>query len=501
MDRGPLLSLALAGCLGAAVDLVDDEALALGTSDADATPSTDAGEATDDLAQTDDVVRFTANGSRLPGPEDAAEPVWDLVGHQGAEPNLGATSDGALFVTAFDKVLRSQDEGESWEKVYHYAQEDDGVVLESGARQTFDPMLWVDPVTDRVFADPMYPPLACSSLAWSDDGGESWTERPGVCHPPPMDHQKLASGVPSEEAPPVAGEEYPTVLYQCYNQLANTNCAVSYDGGIDWVVHTVASSNAEGECAGINGHPNVGPDGTVAVPITSSCDKPALAVSQDSGTTWSYHEVPTDVGSRSLDAEVNFTEDGTLYYTWRGDDHRTYVARSPDAGETWEGPWDATPPQVNSTAFHATFVGPDGRLATAFVGSPNAMAGPDEAGDEARWYLYIVTSEDADTGSPTFTGHRVHSKDDPVQVGRICLGGVGCDGSRNMLDFIDGAVTPDGTFHVAYTEGCVEECARKADAKPSDSRSARIAVARLQGWNVAAEAPDQGLVPDDPTGS
>lgn len=487
MDRRLLLAsltfaLVLAGCLGGLTS--DDEAR-----EAEAAGLDDA----TDLDAPEGVTRFAADGTALPPPEDVAEPVWRLLGPSGAEPNIGATSEGNIFVTAYERVLRSSDGGESWEKVYHYAPEDDGVVFENGLRQTWDPMLWVDPVTDRVFADPMDPPLACSHLAWSDDEGASWTERPAVCHPPPMDHQKLASGVPAEEAPDVAGEAYPTVLYQCYNQLVNTNCAVSYDGGVDWVVHTVASSEAEDECAGINGHPNVGPDGSVAVPITSSCDKPALALSHDSGLHWEYVELPVETGSRSIDAEVNFSADGTLYYTWRGDDFRTYMARSPDAGETWEGPWDVTPPQVNSTVFHATYAGPDGRLATAFIGSPNAEEGPDSAGPEALWYLYIVTSEDADSVDPTFTGHRVQPEDDPVQVGRICLGGVGCDGSRNLLDFIDGARTPDGTFHVAYADGCVDECAEMEDPTPEDSRADQVAVASLQGWSLLPGQDDVSL--------
>lgn len=492
MDRRILLAtltlaVVLAGCLGA----VDDEASPAETASVD--------DPAPDVEAPDGVTRFAANGTPLPPPEDPADAVWRLLGPSGAEPNIGATSKGHLFVSAYDQVLRSRDGGRSWTKVFHYAPRDDGVVFESGPRQTFDPMLWVDPVTDRVFFDPMYPPLACSSLHWSDDGGESWTHRPGVCHPPPMDHQKLASGVPSDQAPPVAGEAYPTVLYQCYNQLANTNCAVSYDGGVDWVVHTIASSNAEGECAGINGHPNVGPEGTVAVPVTASCGKPALAISHDSGLTWEYVEVPVETGARSIDAEVNFSADGTLYYTWRGDDFHTYMARSPDAGETWEGPWDVTPPQVNSTVFHATYAGPDGRLATAFLGSPNAKKGPDSAGPEARWYLYVVTSEDADTANPTFTGHRVQPKTDPVQVGRICLGGVGCDGSRNLLDFIDAAMTPDGTFHVAYADGCVKECANKTDPEPKDSRADEVAVASLQGWSLLpSQAADVSVPVEEP---
>ncbi|MDX1611827.1 MAG: sialidase family protein [Candidatus Thermoplasmatota archaeon] len=434
----------------------------------------------------DRVTSFTGAGDILPVDEVVATAEYLLTGHEGAEPNMGFTQSGAMFVTASDKVLRSTDEGESWEVVYHFVNQDDGVIptQERGAVRTFDPMLWVDPVTDIVYADPMYPPLACTHLAWSEDDGETWFERPGVCHPGVMDHQKLATGLPGPQAPPMAGVAHETVLYQCYNSLLATLCGTSYDGGLTWINHQVAGDEVRHGCGGINGHPAASPDGVVAVPITS-CHEPGLAMSWDNGVSWSFQTLPGATGIDSIDAEVAWSPDGVLYYSFRGDDHITYLSYSTDEGESWVGPIRVTPPGVTSTVFHALAAGPGGKLAVGFLGTEDTDAGPDGADDDARWHLYLVTTEDALAEAPVFTSHQATPEEDPVQVGRICMGGVGCDdGSRNLLDFIDGGVSPDGTFHVAYTEGCVDGCAGEEDASPEDSRSRIISIARLDGWTL-----------------
>ena len=41
--------------------------------------------------------------------------VFSNVGEDGAEPSIGITSSGCMFFTAFEKVMRSCDHGESWE--------------------------------------------------------------------------------------------------------------------------------------------------------------------------------------------------------------------------------------------------------------------------------------------------------------------------------------------------------------------------------------------------
>lgn len=467
----PLLALAvLAGCVDAPTDV--DAAV----TDPAALPAA-AG-----------VLRFDGNGTLLPLPPVVGKAWYGLTGHQGAEPNLGITSSGALFATADEHVVRSRDRGQTWEVVWTFGLEDDGAPVDPFFNS--DPMLWVDPLTDRVYADPMFPTLACTTLAWSDDEGETWTERHGTCHAPPMDHQKLGGGKPGPQAPPVAGRLYPSVLYQCYNMLLTTNCAQSYDGGLNFLpAQPVLNAMTDG-CAGLNGMPSVGPDGTVAVGSSVDCEGPVLGLSQDSGMTWRVVHGPEDKGGTLNDPEIEWASDGTMFVLWSGDDFLPYLARSRDLGATWEGPWKVSPPGVNSTVFAAMVAGDDGKLGIAFLGTRDQASDPSDAGDEVRWHLHVVTTEDALADAPTFTGVQVTPDEDPVQVGCVWMRGFPGAPCRNMLDFIDAAVHPDGTFFVVYTEGCTEGCADVPGATPDDSRARDVAVARLDGWILRTAAAD-----------
>ncbi|HVL87579.1 MAG TPA: sialidase family protein [Candidatus Thermoplasmatota archaeon] len=436
------------------------------------------------------IVRFAADGSILAPVVDQvlAQAQYILTGHRGAEPTMGITKSGAIFMATFETVIRSTDGGQTWEVAYDFAVPGAPVDPFFNA----DPMMWVDPITDRVYNAPMYPLLLCSSIVWSENDGQSWTHRPLACPAiQPFDRQTLASGPPGPRAPPQAGLAHPTVLYLCYNQLASTSCLMSYDGGLTWPVNVPVWDRAtappgSGSCAGQPGHTAVAPDGTVVVPKSWFCAGLFLSVSYDSGLTWEVRAGP-QVGGDTLSPEVAFAPDGTLYALWQGKDHLTYLARSPDVGKTWDGPWIVSPPDVRSTVFAALAAGDDGRVAMAFLGTRDTDEYPSRAPDETRWHLFFVTTEDGTAQSPTFTAYQATPEDDPVQIGCVWIGGGG-NPCRNMLDFIDGAVGADGTFYVSYTEGCTEGCAGVRDAGPTDSRDRQAALGILRGWSLRASA-------------
>ncbi len=406
------------------------------------------------------------------------------IGHDGAEPNLGITSSGALFVSSGSAVVASHDAGATWKVVY-----DDPL-------GNSDPMLWVDTLTDRVYDVPMTVTLACSRIYTSDDDGATWVANPmPECGRGAYDHQKFATGVPGPGANPLAGAQWPTVAYMCYNGIATTNCGVSYDGGATWVwdrntvVNVVPAQEGGGPSTGCgsgqNGHPTSAPDGTVVFGRTGpSCPQPYLVSTRDSGLTWSFTPGPASPNPTSLDPEVAFTPDGTMYFLFQDAAFHQVLARSHDLGATWDGVFQVNPPGVDATSFSALATGSDGRLAIAFLGT-SASGSPTNVPANATWGLYIVTTEDADAVSPTFTSYRATPADDPVQVGGIWQGGGG-DPSRNLLDFIDGSVAPDGTFYVAFADGCTDKCAHNADAKPEDSRASLTSVGFLRGWSLYA---------------
>ncbi len=440
------------------------------------------------------ILRFDATGNLLPLGDAFANATYLLTGHGGhsGEPNLAITPEGVLFTTAWDETLRSRDSGVTWDTVLEFswplpvaAPFRSGSVTGSG-----DPMLWIDPVTHRVFTDHLYG--LCNTILWSDDVGASWTRRDGACVTPFVDHQKLVSGPPGPDANPLAGLRYPTVLYLCYNKLVTGNCVMSYDGGLTWPVERVVFTTAvDSDCSASGGHPAVRADGIVVVPRSEGCDRPGLSVSRDSGLTWTFVEGPASVGSEGLDPEVAFGPKGETYLLWAGADHAMYVARSPNLGRSWSGPWRVSAPDVRSTVLMALNAGDSGRIGVGFLGTRESDAEPNDVPVTARWHLFMVTSEDADLEAPTFTSYQVTKDESPVQVGcpdqdfsptnytiaRDCA---------NLGDFIDSAAGPDGTFWVAFTKGCAEGCEGKRDATPTDSRSTETAVARLGGWSLLA---------------
>ncbi len=456
-----LVTAVLAGCLGDKADLAPRDAVSA--------PATGTG-----------IAVFGGDAT----PAVSGKPGYVLLDHSGAEPNIGITSDGSIFVTSGSVVMRSQDNGTTWQAVQTHTQ------------MNSDPMLWVDLLTDRVYHAPMFPILLCSTLYWSDDFGATWATNPAVeCGRGPYDHQKLASGRPGPEANPLAGVLHPTVLYMCYNAVAVTNCGVSYDGGQTWPVDRSTQVNlvprpTEGAAvitgcgSGQNGHPTSAPDGTMVFARNGpGCPRPFLTMSRDSGLTWSVVPGPGTPTPTALDPEVAFTPDGTLYLLYQDADFRNLLARSHDMGQSWEGPWDVMPPGTTSASFQALATGSNGRIAMAFLTTRDGTGSPSDVNDTARWALHMVTSEDADADLPTFVAYQVTPDADPVQVGCVFQGG-GSTPCRNLLDFIDGSVAPDGTFYVAYAEGCTSQECLAPDATGDDSRDRQTAVAFLRDWSL-----------------
>lgn len=423
----------------------------------------------------DDVVAFSA-GQVVPLPANVGATQAFPTGFASGEPNMGVTSSGAVFVSAGSTIIRSRDMGVTWEAV-HTHQLDNS-----------DPMMWVDPWTDCIYNVPMFPILLGATIYESCDDGDTWSpvHSENIGHGV-YDHQKLATALPGPEAAPAVGVAHPTVFIVCYNAVVATHCAMSYDGGRSWPVDQPIWNLAQGpSCAGQQSHPTGAPDGTIVVAKAWGCADPLVIVSRDSGVTWATYAGPAGIGADTLDPEIAFTDDGVMYMLWqsrRGEDY-AYLARSPDFGATWEGVWNVTAPGLGSSIFASLHAGAPGRVAMAFHAMGDE-AYPSDAPDKARWYTHIVTSDDAASDEPTFVSRRVQALDDPVQVGGICNGNQGCaDGNRNLLDFIDGGVGPNGTFYTVIADGCGSGCAGKADAEPSDSRSRDIVMTRLDGWSL-----------------
>ncbi|MCA1813429.1 MAG: hypothetical protein LC624_05705, partial [Halobacteriales archaeon] len=150
-----------------------------------------------------------ADGLRLALPAGFVPSVGGefLTDARGTEPTIGVTKDQAVFTDGFKSspslcgqpqtcrseptVLRSTDHGQTWTDV--------GPALPSGDSTpptTSDPIVYVDPATDRVFwlnqAE-----TACATLFTSDDRGASWDPSPVSCGTPGLvDHVTIVAAKP-----------------------------------------------------------------------------------------------------------------------------------------------------------------------------------------------------------------------------------------------------------------------------------------------------------------
>lgn len=390
-------------------------------------------------------------------------------GIPGIEPSIGITSDGTLFVTANDArhhVARSRDRGVTWEIVGDIAKD---------SPVSLDPWLHVDPVTDRIWNAPLY--VGCSWATWSDDGGETWVANPITgCGLPAHDHQKLTTG------PPAAGVTtagYPNVVYYAYNSFIGvetdhrlgTIVTTSLDGGLTWAPGVMAHKSDPCH-RGVNGPVAVAPDGTAYV-AHATCTGLDVAVSRDSGATWSITGHLDSVGSLApigLPVDVAVDAAGNAFVTWPGADGIPYLSRSTDAGASWSDPVAVAPPGITATTFVNNAAGAPGRLAISYLATRSdtsqwASLDPSDAPADTVWHFMMAVVPDALAEDPVILTMQVTPDDDPVQIGCIWMRG-GSNPCRNLYDFND-LVIHEGRAVAVFTDGC-PACSSAAASRSSD---------------------------------
>ena len=386
------------------------------------------------------------------------------IGREAAEPTVAVTRKGNVFIPAatFDgpgvngitrlartEIRASFDRGKTWKTV-------GGGNEFANPPTTLDPFIFVDPDTDRIYNDDLT--LACSYLSFSDDEGETFTVNPAACGIPVNDHQSIATGKPVRSS--TSG--YPNIFYYCgINQIADTVCARSFDGGRTVVPGGVAyvginpgSDNVF--CGGLAGHVVTGTKGEVYVPRLY-CDVPTVAISTDEGLTFTLSTV-SDLQGEPFQHESGIAVDsaGNAYYTWIGFDRLPRLAVSRDGGRTWADEMVLTPPELAQGNLPAIAAFGPGQVAVSFYGSANRCCyevDEDEPGardnSEARWSTYVVTSSNALADRPTFYSTTVDPRTDP-SVKRAC--GPGRCG--NALDFLGVVVDSTGEVWSSSVDTC-----------------------------------------------
>lgn len=369
------------------------------------------------------------------------------IGLPAGEPTLGVARRGNIFYTALQdstrvEVVRSTDDGASWDVV--------SPKLPNGQNShllSFDPYLYVDEATGRVFTVDLT--MACSYLSLSDDRGKTWTTNPLACGRPVNDHQTLFAGPPASSPTPA----YPNVVYYCYQDVAASSCSKSLDGGLTFVPAGAPAFGPGAESCfdgGLHGHGVVDSQGAIYLP-KEHCDQPFLAISRDEGSTWTRVQVAENGAHQ--DPTVDVDSEGNVYYGWIGGDSLPYLAVSRDGGRTWGPPRMIAAPGVLRSNLLTLDAGAPGRIAFLYMGTQDRRA-------PTTWNGHMGITTNALARHPIFVSSRVNPEADPLKRGGCGPGRCG----EEILDFLDIVIASDGTVWGSFVDACNVTCARSGFA-------------------------------------
>lgn len=422
----------------------------------------------------------------------------DGFGMFGGEATLDVNwNTGSIFYLGFLETLRLKlDDSTSpaiqtWEKMATVA----------SSKATSDPIMVGDRNTGRIFAMQLLLGPGTSAMDYTDDDGETFT--PGMAGSllrSGADHQGMDVG-PYPAGTLIPHPTYPNAIYYCSQDVAQAYCSRSDDGGVTFGPSTQIYT--QGNCNGLHGHPKVASDGVVYVP-NSKCtplgggggvgilsSRNAVAVSEDAGLTWEIRFVGETLSGGGADPSIASATDGTVYLSYVAEDNTLHMTKSSDHGLTWTNDVEVGAlAGITAAEFPAVVAGDPDRAAVAFFGSTFTGGGDPESGEGygGTWDLYVATTYD---GGQSY--HVVNvTPGDPIQRGPIC-GGNYC---RNLLDFFDAVIDPQGRILVAYEDGCVGGCVLGGISQYSD----QAVIARQSGGRrlFAAQDPVEPAKPGVP---
>lgn len=334
--------------------------------------------------------------------------------------------------------------------------------------ESFDPILFTDPRTNRTFVSQLLP-TKLSLLSYTDDDGETWSPSQGSGLNSGVDHQTIGGG---PFKPGVLGRGpltyYPDAVYYASQDDGLAEIALSRDGGTTFDV-AVPMWNLL-QCGGLHGHIKVAPDGTVYVPNKSCFSGQGFAVSEDNGLTWNIRTVPGST-SGNTDPSIGIASDGTVYFGYVNNDGKAYIAVTHDRGLSWQNVQNVgLSNDINNAVFSEVVAGDPDRASYFFLGTttPGENGVDTDRSFPGVWYPYVATTYDGGRSWSVVNA----SPNDPVQRGVICTSGTTCpSGTRNLLDFNDMATDAKGRPHAAFADGCTSaDCIAGVDRNgPSTS--------------------------------
>jgi hypothetical protein len=155
----------------------------------------------------------------------------------------------------------------------------------------------------------------------------------------------------------------------------------------------------------------------------------------------------------SLFPVVKVAKDGTVYVAYSDGGQGIFIAHSRDQGNTWSIPVRVSDAVSTTSLFPWMTTGDlPGSVAVAWLGSSTTDS-EDHQGlnnDAANWKVYFAESFDATAMNPTF--YEAVASDHVVHAANISLGGFGGTANRNLGDFFQVAVDPQGLAVFAFAD-------------------------------------------------
>jgi hypothetical protein len=271
------------------------------------------------------------------------------------------------------------------------------------------------------------------SSAYSFDRGENFTLSPATVPVPADDRQWIEA----------TGPDRVYMLYRAPIPATGLFMARSDDHGLTYPVTSVVSPS--GTTPGYvdvdhtNGNVYAAHEGGGALTISTSVDQ---------GVTWKHNTADNSTTHGILFDVVKVGDDGTVYACW-SDGLDIYLAHSTDSGQSW-----SQKVRVNDNSVYKVNMfpwleaGSAGRVAVVWYGTTNTANN-----DNADWQVLFSQSLDASSVTPTFRQQVI--SDHVIHAANISTGGLDVSGSgdnRNLIDYFQVAIDPQGAAVIAYTD-------------------------------------------------
>ena len=395
------------------------------------------------------------------------------------EPSIIVARDGTEYIVAPDGpgvrapaslggsgiggsiIWRSSDRGRSWQRLGSYD------VPTGGG----DSDIVVAPDGTLFGSGLSY--VACSTVSTSTDRGDTWLPMPiAGCGRTPLSNDRqwnavygngvvytaIGDTVDSEIDLVRSVVDDPVVVPSTTLTLSRTNdyqwpgtVAVDQRNGTTYTVwNTAGSPNNCDQSAGSDPCKPAAASSKVA-------DRVLVSVLPNGSTS---PPAPVTVAKRRFDTYDSFVVNavdsaGAVYVVWSERHpslHQTWtmLSVSRNGGRTW-----TAPVKVNrgpaTTTFPWVTAGDRGRVAISYYGTTSRGNSPQKVAKDASWSVWSTYSTD---GGRTFREYRTTP---PMHHGSICTSGTGCAaGSRNLLDFFETAMDPNGCLVTAYADNTVD---------------------------------------------